>query len=120
MDEQALAHAREQLLAAVMESEQWSGIHDTDAEDRAKDARERAVEWGVICTALAGGQPPVTNLNMVVNVANQPHVTMRPTVSRHDDGWACVYGPDRYTGVVGYGSSPADACAAFDEAWTTG
>ncbi|MQB37638.1 hypothetical protein DXT97_12630 [Agrobacterium tumefaciens] len=46
-----------------------------------------------------------------------PHVLMRPTLIQDGNAWLAIYG-DLPTGVVGAGSTPAEAMADFDEAWT--
>jgi hypothetical protein len=46
-----------------------------------------------------------------------PHVLMRPTLIQDGNAWLAIYG-DLPTGVVGTGSTPAEAMADFDAAWT--
>jgi len=46
-----------------------------------------------------------------------PHVLMRPTLIQYGNAWLAIYG-DLPTGVVGTGSTPAEAMADFDAAWT--
>ncbi len=46
-----------------------------------------------------------------------PHVLMRPALIQDGNAWLAIYG-DLPTGVVGTGSTPAEAMADFDEAWT--
>lgn len=46
-----------------------------------------------------------------------PHVLMRPTLVQDGNAWLAIYG-DLPTGVVGTGSTPAEAMADFDAAWT--
>lgn len=46
-----------------------------------------------------------------------PHVRMRPNVFPDGDKWCCLYGENIMEGVVGFGDTPADACAVFDSEW---
>lgn len=46
----------------------------------------------------------------------RPSVLFRPTLSQDGNAWLAIYG-DLPTGVVGTGSTPAEAMAAFDAAW---
>ena len=46
-----------------------------------------------------------------------PHVLMRPALIQDGNAWLAIYG-DLPTGVVGTGSTPAEAMADFDVAWT--
>ena len=46
----------------------------------------------------------------------EPHVVMRPEVTKDGNAWLCIYG-DLPTGVVGCGETPEKACADFDRAW---
>ncbi len=48
-----------------------------------------------------------------------PHVRMRPRVFPDGTQWCAIYGDDLMNGVAGFGTTPADACAAFDKAWDT-
>lgn len=45
-----------------------------------------------------------------------PHVIMRPSLTQDGNAWLAIYG-DLPTGVVGTGSTPAEAMADFDDAW---
>ena len=47
----------------------------------------------------------------------QPHVLMRPTLTRDGDQWCALYGDDLYNGVAGFGDTPAKAMINFDIAW---
>lgn len=51
--------------------------------------------------------------------AVRPSVTMRPRVFPDGNAWCALYGDDLVMGVAGFGDTPAEACAAFDKAWTT-
>lgn len=54
-----------------------------------------------------------------LNVAfemQRPCVVFKPTLSQDGNAWLAIYG-DLPTGVVGTGSSPAEAMADFDRAW---
>jgi len=46
----------------------------------------------------------------------RPAVLFRPNLSQDGDAWLAIYG-DLPTGVVGTGSTPAEAMADFDSAW---
>lgn len=46
-----------------------------------------------------------------------PHVLMRPALIQDGNAWLAIYG-DLPTGVVGTGTTPAEAMADFDAAWT--
>lgn len=48
-----------------------------------------------------------------------PHVLMKASVYPDGNKWCCLYGEDLMMGVVGFGDTPAEACAAFDRAWWT-
>jgi hypothetical protein len=48
-----------------------------------------------------------------------PSVVYKPEIYQDGDHWCCLYGKDIQSGVVGFGKSPAEACAAFDRAWHT-
>jgi hypothetical protein len=45
-----------------------------------------------------------------------PHVLMRPSLIQDGNAWLAIYG-DLPTGVVGTGSTPAEAMSDFDKAW---
>lgn len=47
----------------------------------------------------------------------RPSVMYRPELSQDGDAWIALYGRDLAVGVVGTGSTPAEAMAAFDRAW---
>lgn len=47
----------------------------------------------------------------------RPSVLYRPCLSLDGDKWCALYGPNLQEGVAGFGDSPADAMAAFDQAW---
>lgn len=49
-----------------------------------------------------------------------PRILMKPTLSPDGDMWCAMYGEDPVQGVVGFGETPAQAMAAFDEEWRTG
>jgi hypothetical protein len=49
-----------------------------------------------------------------------PSVLYRPTVTPDGNKWCCLYGDNLQEGVAGFGDTPAEACRAFDIAWTTG
>jgi len=44
-----------------------------------------------------------------------PHVLMKPRIFPDGDSWCALYGEDLMMGVAGFGASPEEACAAFDE-----
>lgn len=48
-----------------------------------------------------------------------PHVIYKPEIVQDGNAWLCIYG-DLPTGVVGCGSTPAEACSDFDKAWGDG
>ena len=41
----------------------------------------------------------------------------RPRVFQDGDQWCALYGENITVGVCGFGSSPEEACRAFDIAW---
>ncbi|KKN88064.1 hypothetical protein LCGC14_0251360 [marine sediment metagenome] len=51
------------------------------------------------------------------NVAVCPSTIFRPSLSIDGDQWCALYGENLQDGVAGFGDSPAEAMAAFDEAW---
>lgn len=48
----------------------------------------------------------------------RPSSVFRPRLARTGDGWLVWYGDDPDTRLEAWGSSPAEAFAAFDEAFT--
>ena len=57
-----------------------------------------------------------------LNVAyelQRPSTIYRPELSQDGNAWLAIYG-DLPTGVVGSGSTPAEAMLAFDKAWNGG
>lgn len=50
----------------------------------------------------------------------RPSVLYRPTVAPDGTKWCVLYGPDIMEGVVGYGDTPAEAMADFDNNWLKG
>jgi hypothetical protein len=54
---------------------------------------------------------------VVSHELQRPSVVMRPALTQDGDAWLAIYG-DLPTGVVGTGKTPAEAMAAFDEAWS--
>jgi hypothetical protein len=49
-----------------------------------------------------------------------PHVLYRPTLLPDGDKWCALLGDDLMVGVSGFGDTPAEAMAAFDNAWRAG
>ena len=61
--------------------------------------------------------------NAVISVAEsftRPHVMMRPKVYLDGNAWCALYCENIAVGVVGFGSSPEEACAEFDKQWING
>lgn len=56
--------------------------------------------------------------NITEQARRAPHVLMRPTISAAGTMWCALYGDNLQEGVAGFGQTPAEAMAAFDEAWT--
>jgi hypothetical protein len=52
--------------------------------------------------------------------ASAPHVLMRPTIFPDGTSWCALLGENINDGIVGFGDTPAEACAAFDKAWREG
>ena len=50
----------------------------------------------------------------------RPSVMYRPSLSPDGDQWCALYGENLQEGVAGFGRTPAEAMADFDQAWTTG
>ena len=48
----------------------------------------------------------------------RPSVLFRPKLQIDGDHWCALYGDNLVEGICGFGRSPAEACAAFDKAWT--
>lgn len=48
-----------------------------------------------------------------------PHVLYRPDLQPDGTKWCALLGADLMTGVAGFGDTPEQAMAAFDEAWRT-
>lgn len=46
-----------------------------------------------------------------------PHAVMRPRIYIDGDRWCALYGDNIQDGVAGFGTSPAEAMADFDERW---
>lgn len=46
-----------------------------------------------------------------------PHVLMRPDIARDGNKWSVLYGSNIMDGVCGYGDTPAEAMADFDQRW---
>lgn len=46
-----------------------------------------------------------------------PSAIYRPRLFVDGDEWCALYGDDLQNGVAGFGASPREAMAAFDEAW---
>ena len=49
----------------------------------------------------------------------RPSVVFHPTIYQDGDAFCCRLGLNVQDGICGFGATPADACAAFDLAWTT-
>lgn len=49
---------------------------------------------------------------------DRPSVLYRPALTIDGNQWCAIYGDNLQDGVAGFGSSPAEACTAFDKAWT--
>ena len=50
----------------------------------------------------------------------RPSVMYRPSLSPDGDQWCALYGENLQEGVAGFGRTPAEAMADFDQAWTMG
>ena len=48
-----------------------------------------------------------------------PHVLMRPAIYPDGNQWCALYGEDLVMGVAGFGDTPEQACADFDNNWRT-
>lgn len=46
-----------------------------------------------------------------------PSAVYRPTLSADGDQWCALYGANLQEGVSGFGTTPAEAMAAFDANW---
>ena len=46
-----------------------------------------------------------------------PHARMRPSIFPDGNMWCALYGEDLQNGVAGFGATPAEACADFDNNW---
>jgi hypothetical protein len=47
----------------------------------------------------------------------RPCVLFRPALTLDGDQWCALYGANLQDGVAGFGDSPADAMADFDQKW---
>jgi hypothetical protein len=47
----------------------------------------------------------------------RPSVLYRPNVGKDGNKWCALYGPNLMDGVCGFGDSPAEAMADFDDNW---
>ena len=47
----------------------------------------------------------------------RPSVLYKPHLSRDGNAWCVLLGDDLQSGIAGFGSTPAEAMAAFDTAW---
>lgn len=47
----------------------------------------------------------------------RPSVLYRPSLSFQGDQWCALYGEDIQSGVAGFGDTPSEAMAAFDDTW---
>lgn len=47
----------------------------------------------------------------------RPSVLYRPSISLDGSKWCALYGDDLIKGVAGFGDTPAEAMADFDENW---
>jgi hypothetical protein len=57
---------------------------------------------------------------VIQHAVTAPHVLLRPRVFPDGDMWCALLGDDLQIGVSGFGKTPQEACAAFDEAWRNG
>jgi hypothetical protein len=57
---------------------------------------------------------------LIQHAVTAPHVLMRPRISPDGDMWCALLGDDLQIGISGFGKTPQEACADFDEAWRTG
>ena len=48
---------------------------------------------------------------------NRPSAIYRPELFQDGNAWCALLGRDIAVGVTGWGSTPAEAMAAFDAAW---
>lgn len=53
----------------------------------------------------------------VAEYAIRPSVLYRPSLAPDGSKWCALYGEDLATGVAGFGDTPAQAMADFDQAW---
>lgn len=56
-------------------------------------------------------------IGMVGNEMVRPSVVYRPAISIDGNKWCALYGENLQDGVAGFGDSPTEAMAAFDQAW---
>jgi hypothetical protein len=53
----------------------------------------------------------------IANEWSRPSAVYRPTLSADGDMWCALLGEDLQIGVAGFGKTPAEAMAAFDQAF---
>ena len=53
----------------------------------------------------------------IVSEQTRPSVLYRPSIQRDGNQWCALYGADLHDGVAGFGDSPAEAMAEFDNEW---
>lgn len=57
------------------------------------------------------------DIKLSAAIQSEPSAVYRPKLSIDGDQWYALYGENLQDGVAGFGSSPAEAMAAFNKAW---
>lgn len=57
---------------------------------------------------------------LIQHAVTAPHILMRPRIFPDGDMWCALLGDDLQIGISGFGKTPREACADFDDSWRNG
>lgn len=102
-------------------SDSYQAIYDAVRSRISNGDVGEAVESATRCFDGYAGQVANTFVDAINRVADEltrPSTIYRPVLSLDIDAWCAMYGENIQDGVSGFGSTPAEAMAAFDREWT--
>ena len=67
--------------------------------------------------SYATEQSVLNNQWNAAQCAQLPSVLYKPRLMADGDMWCALYGEDLATGLAGFGKTPAEAMAEFDQRW---
>lgn len=92
------------------------------------DAVRSKISGGDIGSAVADAARSAFDISWSIDAVKQefiaaahqmrrPSVLFRPTVMADGPKWCALLGDNLQEGVAGFGDTPEEACADFDQAW---